>query len=983
MKFKRIVSLSLVLVMLTGLFASGASAASDIPFTDVKESQWFYSAVKDVYQNDLMLGVEPTVFAPNDVISRAMFITILGRLSGESGEATNAFPDASTDAWYSPYVGWAVKCGVIKGYDDGTLRPDVPLTRAEMATAMARYINAYSIRLPRVGTAPEVFADNEQIAAWSSDYVEILRRAGITNGDESGNYCPEQNLTRAEMAKVIVNLIEAKKNAWQGYEPAPTDDGYAVYGAIHLYWSGTAVSGGLGTDLSKSENEGYPSLEAYPDQIVASRHGTPANSVGVCASVYEDIDLDKTPVVKICYSYSDYGDDVPDALDGRYVVNPSLNDWSQQYCNTYADEPFTFAGGEDDEGFKTASYDLTPLLKKHSNVIDAIDLSHVLAEPFPAGYNGDGKFLIRYVGFFPDQKSADEFVSADQKDYLMNYHLYSSAEFTELPENVLSESEKLMKDRIKEILNSDSQITAADVASSENKCWYVSSLHGNDSNNGLSPETAFKTVDGLFTWKANNTIKSFKTKAGDVVLFERGSEFYPRQYNNNSMTNMELVSGVSYGAYGTGAKPAFYMALDFTNKNNGRGVWKESGYENIWELDEIDSNPEWRGGRSDIGNIIFNGGEAYGIRVVATNNGDLEDDEPLFGAGRVSVDYGIMSGDGKNYFHSGGTSLENPATAMHNNYEYIHDFHTGKLYLYWDKGNPGEYFKDIKCSRVGYILAGGSKNTRIDNIAIKYSSTWGAAVGGENLTVTNCEFGFISGSVASIESGIELFGSSNGTYMYNNYCHDIGDGPLSLQSTSDGPDKVVTIENVTLKDNVILACGNGVEIWNKCGPLDENYIGQNKIKNVHVVDNIMGYVGYGTCQRQEEGHRLGTVICTSMGEMENCSIENNLIIKPAGEMGICFFSSDTQKRGWTLIGNTVIFNSDQVTYTGRRDCFNNEYKSTLAFYGIQVIIPFEHRYLTYVTSLGIAMSEKYYYYTDMNEYEKQGSFYMTGYKFEK
>jgi len=299
MKTKRIISALLAILMIIGSMVFATTAAeSKLPFKDVGKKKWFYEEVLYVYEKGLMTGMTEDKFEPNTSLTRAMFITILGRLAGAEKTVTNKFSDVKKKAWYAGYVGWAVDSGIVNGYEDGTFKPDKALTREEMAKCIALYVEHMNIRMPRESTAPVEFSDKGKIAKWARDYVEVLRRAGIANGDTNKKYNPKSEITRAEMATIIVNLIEAQAKAWQGYEPDPVKEDFAVYSAAYLYYNGTAVSGGMGTQLVGEGSGSYPYLSAFMDKTTADNHSTPANSTGICTSVFENLDLDKLPEVK-------------------------------------------------------------------------------------------------------------------------------------------------------------------------------------------------------------------------------------------------------------------------------------------------------------------------------------------------------------------------------------------------------------------------------------------------------------------------------------------------------------------------------------------------------------------------------------------------------------------------------------------------------------------------------------------------------------
>ncbi len=976
-----IVSLLLILQLAAVLVPLGAEDPG-MPFRDVKEGKWYYENINYVYTNGLMTGMTTDTFVPNGTLTRAMIVTILCRMEKGTEETTDKFSDVKSGAWYAGYVGWAAKTGVVDGYPDGTFRPDKAITRQEMAAVMSRYIEYSDVNMPRQSTAPVVFTDDDKIASWAEEYVETLRRAGIFNGDSNGNVNPASNITRAETATIIKNYFDAVGLAWQGYVPDPEDDGYAVYSASYLYYNGTAVSGGLGTELYEDESTGYDILKAYPDDKTASYHSTPSNSTGICTSVFEDLDLDELPVVKVCYTYE--GETEPDSLTGKYIVNPCSNSWSMQFFNAYVAEDITFTKGTDDDGYQTMTYDLTPNLTAHSNVNDDIDLSHVLMTPFEEGYNGGGQYVLRYIAFFRDQASADAFSSADLDDYLKNYFCYAGITYEEVTDEKMAEYDKLLVDRIEEIVESESAVTPAEIEKNGGTCFYVSSISGKAGNDGKSVKTPFAKPDDLFIVKAGGLVWQSKMKSGDAAFFERGSIFYPERYGESSLWTLSCIDGGTYAAYGDGPKPVFTCAVDLSEENN-TGTWLKTDWDNVWVLDSVDkNNPQWiENGKDDIGNIFFNDGEALGVRVVPN-----DEDDP-YGKGKTTYDYGLMTADGENYFMSGGTSCENPGTAMKNNYEFMYVKNEGKLYLYWDKGNPADSFRNIWISRFGFIIS-GNHNCLYDNLCTLYSSAWAIRIAEVNSTIQNCEIGCVGGELSSIASGAELYGEADGIYMINNYCHDIADGPLSVQdATDDTVDASVRIvsKNVDIHDNVIVACGNGVELWIKPGvPINEDgevdrYSDsrpQHRSENYNIHDNIMAYIGYGISIRQEE-KRLGTVFCTRY-EMINSKIENNLVMYCNGQVGIVTFSSDEQKYGYELINNTYVLDPDYIVMGDNyRDNLNSHWYHNLAGYGIGVTVPYSYRYLTYMASLGIGNGETYYYYDAQTEENDQWAFFMTGY----
>ena len=99
-----------------------------LPFTDVKESTWYYNTVAEAYRTGLMTGATETLFLPESAADRGMVVTILHRLEGQPAASSNNFSDVSEDAYYAGAVAWAAEQGIVNGYENGAFRPEKPVT---------------------------------------------------------------------------------------------------------------------------------------------------------------------------------------------------------------------------------------------------------------------------------------------------------------------------------------------------------------------------------------------------------------------------------------------------------------------------------------------------------------------------------------------------------------------------------------------------------------------------------------------------------------------------------------------------------------------------------------------------------------------------------------------------------------------------------------------------------------------------------------
>ena len=150
-----------------------------------------------------LLGYEDGTVRPNGSISRAEVATVLFRLLKDDVRMQNltkdnAYSDVSDTAWYSAAVSTLSKMGVISGYPDGTFRPNAPITRAEFAAMIARFDETAK-------SADTPFTDIS--GHWAENAIGKAYGNGWVEGSSKTVFCPESNLTRAETATFLNRVL--------------------------------------------------------------------------------------------------------------------------------------------------------------------------------------------------------------------------------------------------------------------------------------------------------------------------------------------------------------------------------------------------------------------------------------------------------------------------------------------------------------------------------------------------------------------------------------------------------------------------------------------------------------------------------------------------------------------------------------------------------------------------------------------------------
>ena len=398
--------------------------------------------------------------------------------------------------------------------------------------------------------------------------------------------------------------------------------------------------------------------------------------------------------------------------------------------------------------------------------------------------------------------------------------------------------------------------------------YYVSSSNGNDDNDGKSEATAWKTIGKV------NTYSDFKT--GDAVLFKRGDVFRER---------LTVKGGLTYSAYGSGEKPRIYGSPE-----NGADASKWSLVEGTTDLWVYAVE------MTDVGLLVFNDGEQHAIKVVP----DLV----------------------KEVYYVSGTNRTvpfDPVQHMKEN-EVFSDIRTtkiantlGKVFYRTSKGNPGEIFDSIEFNTASNIInVANEENVTIDNLCIKYGGYHGIGAGStKNLTVTNCEVGWIGGCPLTFSSagvqerfgnGIEIYGSCENYTVDNCYVYQCYDAGVTHQF-SGGSEKDNSMINIKYMNNVIEDCSYIIEYFNTA-----NYNGAIRDGRDYLIENnILRRAGYGW-GKQRPNNETVEIIKGWTGHNEYAPgtfiIKNNIFDRSTRSL----LQINAKRRDWLPImdGNTYI-----------------------------------------------------------------------------
>ncbi|WP_171056127.1 S-layer homology domain-containing protein [Paenibacillus sinopodophylli] len=229
LRVKRNIALLLIAFLFVGLLPAQVFANESNSLTDIK-GHWAEESITKVVQEGLFKGSAEGAFEPQGSMTRAMFITVLNRLSekldGPDVEVKEqTFTDVPANAWYANAISWAVSAELTDGYGNGTFGPNDLLNREQITVLMIRFLTSYMNYDLSDYQSSALFADNEQISSWAKEAVYQSVALGLVQG-ETGNLFNSKGIaSRAVVAVITERFLEKSaglKVDQPSVTPAPT-----------------------------------------------------------------------------------------------------------------------------------------------------------------------------------------------------------------------------------------------------------------------------------------------------------------------------------------------------------------------------------------------------------------------------------------------------------------------------------------------------------------------------------------------------------------------------------------------------------------------------------------------------------------------------------------------------------------------------------------------------------------------------------------
>lgn len=173
-------------------------------FTDIS-NHWALESIQALTEKQLIKGYDNYTFQPNRLITRAEVAQMMVRVMGLTKVNEKfQFEDINQSHWAYDALNKATAAGLMTGYPDNTIKPDLSITRAEMAVILAR-----ALQLGGVSQENSPFSDVEP-DYWAYPYLVELQQKGWLKGYEDGSFKPARGATRAEFVTLMHQFIDRK-----------------------------------------------------------------------------------------------------------------------------------------------------------------------------------------------------------------------------------------------------------------------------------------------------------------------------------------------------------------------------------------------------------------------------------------------------------------------------------------------------------------------------------------------------------------------------------------------------------------------------------------------------------------------------------------------------------------------------------------------------------------------------------------------------
>lgn len=279
-----LLSFTLALVLIIPSFAV-PDVAKAATFRDINR-HWAQSYIEKAVGKGLVKGFDDGTFKPDKPVTRAEFATMVNRLLGNTASQSLNFSDVPRSEWFYNDIARALAAAYVGGYNDGKFQPNSPATRQEAAVMISRF-------LPVSGTSGNIygFKDSASIQNWSREAVGKVSARGYLKGYDDGAFHPDDAITRAMLAKILCDISEKETIITSNTNVSSNN----TILSNKIYSNGVTITSSLGTGNATLSNcvvlgtltvngGGQNSVRIENSRVANANIGKSASPVRVVAS---------------------------------------------------------------------------------------------------------------------------------------------------------------------------------------------------------------------------------------------------------------------------------------------------------------------------------------------------------------------------------------------------------------------------------------------------------------------------------------------------------------------------------------------------------------------------------------------------------------------------------------------------------------------------------------------------------------------------
>lgn len=181
-------------------------------YEDLDQNAWYYEALDFCWNRAIAAEPEETfIYGPNKPMTRGATVVALATLAHSNGKTnlweytSHSFIDVDLDEYYDKHIAWAEANGIVKGYGNGYLGPNDPISREQAAVMLKNFMDYMKLS----AEGKKEFADMHTVSSWAKESVAALGGSSVIADFPDGNFYPRRQLTKAEGAVLLHRFCQS------------------------------------------------------------------------------------------------------------------------------------------------------------------------------------------------------------------------------------------------------------------------------------------------------------------------------------------------------------------------------------------------------------------------------------------------------------------------------------------------------------------------------------------------------------------------------------------------------------------------------------------------------------------------------------------------------------------------------------------------------------------------------------------------------